>query len=279
MHDESTTKDSMVFEKELYYHGDICVKTSKDKAMCWITGMTLLTPNILVITDYLNMTVKLVDTRSQYVIDRLHLDCGPYDITSVTSTELVATLPRRNTIQFLAISSDKLKQKNTVKVDGHCWGVSCYLDKLVVSFYDPAKLQILDMDGIVFKTFRGQNDFGNPLYVEAISSSIYVSDTNKKTVTRINWCGQVIGSYDDMNETRGLSLSDDSTVFVCDRGRNVIEKISEDCFQGKVMLQDLKYPQAVCWCSETCKLYYSSGDGNGRDKNALHVYQLLKPMQ
>jgi hypothetical protein len=279
MREESTTKESMIFERELYYHGYICVEEANDKTMCWITGMTLLTPNILVITDKLNMAVKLVDTCSNSVTDRLQLDCDPFDITSVTGTKLAVTLPGRDTIQFIAISSNKLKQQHMIKVDGNCWGISCYQDKLVVSFCDPAKLQILDMDGIVLKTFQDKNNFGNPLYVEAVSSSIYVSDNELKRLTRIDWYGQVIGSYGDMNEARGMSLSDDGTVFVCGRGRNVIEKISGGCCQGKVVVKDLKGPQAVCWCCATSKLYYSCGDGNDMDNNALHVYQLLKPIK
>ncbi|XP_060556934.1 uncharacterized protein LOC132717477 [Ruditapes philippinarum] len=266
MHDESTTNASMIFEKELSYHEDICVKTAKDTKRCWITGMIVLTPNTLVITDKYNMTVKLINTCSRYVTDRLQLDCGPYDITSVTSTELGATLPSSHKIQFIAISSNKLKQQHTIKVDGNCWGISCYQDKLVVSFCDPAKLQILDMDGIVLETFEDQN-FRNPLYVEAISSSIFISDTNKKRVTRINWYGQVIGSYGDMNEPRGILLSDDGTVFVCDREKQVVKEILGDCSAGKVIMKDISSLQAVCWCSTTMKLYYSSEDGVDRDKN------------
>jgi hypothetical protein len=72
----------------------------------------------------------------------------------------------------------------------------------------------------------------------------------------------------------GMSLTDDGTVFVCDWKRNVIEEISGDCSTGKVVLQDLKRPGAVCWCGETKKLYYSCNAWNAKYDNFLHIHNL-----
>ncbi|XP_060568906.1 E3 ubiquitin-protein ligase TRIM71-like [Ruditapes philippinarum] len=134
------------------HEGDICVKTSKDKLRFWITGMTLLTPDLLIITDYFNNAVKMVDTSSQSVSDQLQLDAGPWDITTVTSTELAVTLPYKQTIQFISISSNKLIMKHNMKVGGDCYGISCYQNKLIVSFLYPIKLQIFDINGPILTT-------------------------------------------------------------------------------------------------------------------------------
>ncbi|XP_060568473.1 uncharacterized protein LOC132727043 [Ruditapes philippinarum] len=252
----------------------ISVETSKDEYICYITGMTLLTPGLLIITDYNNDAVKMVDISSQSVSDQLQLDDIPWDITTVTSTELAVTLPDKQTIQFISISSNKLIKKHTVKVDGECYGISCYQGKLVVSFLNPAKLQIFDMNGTILTTIDGKNIFKYPWYITCNRSSIYVSDWDMKTVTRLNWQGDVIGSYSGMSDPRGMSLSDDGTVFVCDWERNVIEEISGDCSTGKVVLQDLKRPWAVCWCGETKKLYYSCNALDAKYDNFIHIYKL-----
>jgi hypothetical protein len=251
--------------RQLSHEGDICVKTSKDRSKCCITGMTLVTPDLLIITDFYNNAVKMVDISSQSVSDQLQLDDKPWDITTVTSNELAVTLPNIQTIQFISISSNKLIMKHTVNVDGKCDGISCHQDKLVVSFVNPAKLQILDMNGTILTTIDGKNIFKYPDNITSNRSSIYVSDSGMKTVTRLNWQGDVIGSYSGMSGPTGMSLSDDGTVFVCDWVRHVIEEISGDCSTGKVVLQDLKKPWAVCWCGETKKLYYSCYD------NFLHI--------
>ncbi|XP_060559951.1 E3 ubiquitin-protein ligase TRIM71-like [Ruditapes philippinarum] len=253
--------------------GKICVKTSKDKKRCWITGMTLLTPDLLIITDCNNNAVKMVDTSSQSVSDQLQLDDGPLDITTVTSTVLAVTLPDIHTIEFISISLNKLIKKHTMKVDGNCNGISCYQGKLVVSFYNPTKLQILDMNGTILSTIDGKNIFESPNHVTCNRSSIYVSDWYMKTVTRLNWQGDVIDSYGASSQPRGMSLSDDGTVFVCDRARNVIEEISGDCSTGMNVLENLNYPYTVCWCGETKKLYYSCCRTDEID-NFLYIYKL-----
>ncbi|XP_060586969.1 E3 ubiquitin-protein ligase TRIM71-like [Ruditapes philippinarum] len=61
------------------HQGEISVKTSKDKDMCWITGMTLLTPDLLIITDRNNKAVKMVVTSRQSVSDQLQLDANPWE--------------------------------------------------------------------------------------------------------------------------------------------------------------------------------------------------------
>ncbi|XP_060561840.1 uncharacterized protein LOC132721537 [Ruditapes philippinarum] len=252
----------------------ICVKTSKDKRTCDITGMALLTPDLVIITDCKNKAVKMVDTSSQSVSDQLQLDDQPWDITRVTSTEVAVTLPKKQTIQFISISSNKLIKKHNVKVDGICDGISCYQGKHVVSFVTPAKLQILDMNGTILTTIDGKNIFKSPDYITCNRSSIYVSDWEMKTVTRLNWQGDVIGSYGGMIYPCGMYLSNDGTVFVCDKERNIIEEISGDCSTGKVVLENLNYPNTVCWCGETKKLYYSCDILDENNANFLYIYEL-----
>jgi hypothetical protein len=208
------------------------------------------------------------------VLDHLQLDAEPRDITPVTITDLAVTLPDKQTIQFISISSNKLIKKHTVKVEGECRGISCYQDKLVVSFLKPAKLQIMDLNGVIQTTIDGNNIFKEPLYITCNRSSIYVSDNGMKTVTRLNWQGDVIGSYRGMSWPRGMSLSDDGTVFVCDYNRNVIEEVSGNCSTGNAVLKDLKSPYAVCWCEETKKLYFSGRHGDEINDNFLHIYKL-----
>ncbi|XP_060597189.1 uncharacterized protein LOC132751094 [Ruditapes philippinarum] len=256
------------------HEGEICVMTSKDKRTCWITGMTLLTPDLLIITDYYNNAVKMVDTSSKSVSDQLQLDDGPWDITTVTSTELAVTLPNKHTIQFISISSNQLIMKHTVMVGGDCHGLSCCQGKLVVSFRTPTKLQILDLNGAIQTTIDGKNIFKCPQHITCNRSSIYVSDRDMETVIRLNWQGDVIGSSSGISDPKGMSLSDDGTFFVCDMKKNVIEDISGDCSTGKIVLKNLESPYAVCWCEKTKRLYNSCFAFDAKYDNFLQIHNL-----
>jgi hypothetical protein len=164
--------------------------------------------------------------------------------------------------------------KHTVNVGGDCYGISCYQGKFVVSFLNPAKLQILDMNGTTLKTIDGKNIFKDPWFITCNRSSIYVSDCDMKAITKLNWQGDMIGSYSGIRTPRGMSLSDDGIVFVCDLVREVIQEISGDCGIRKEMMQDLKSPYAICWCEETKKLYYSAKQNDEKYDNFLHTYKL-----
>ncbi|XP_045215515.2 uncharacterized protein LOC123565791 [Mercenaria mercenaria] len=263
-----------VKSRQISHQGKICVKTSKDKHTCFITGMTLLTP-YLIITDQINNAVKMVDTLSQSVTDQLQLDTQPSKVTSVTSTELAVTLPEKQNIQFISVSSNKLKKKQTLKVDGQCYGISCCNGKLVVSFKMPEKLQILDINGTILTTVTGGDIFSSPLYVTTNTNFVYVSGWNMKTITRLNWQGEVISSYGGLTGPVYITLSDDGTIFVCDKKRNaIIEEMAGDCSTGKVVLMNLNAPYAVCWCAETSKLYFSCNTWEDKHDNFLQVVKL-----
>jgi hypothetical protein len=130
------------------------------------------------------------------------------------------------------------------------------------------------MNGTILTTIDGRNIFKFPWFIIRNRNYIYVSDRDMMTVTKLNLQGDVIGSYSGMSAPVGMSLSDDGTVFVCDKERNVIEEISRDCSTGKVVLQDLKRPRALCWCGKTKKLFYSFQAWEEKYDNFLHIQNL-----
>ena len=256
-----------------YHHGKIYLKVSEDKNLCQIFGMILLNPNVLILTDKGNKSVKLIDTSSQMVIDHLSLDSRPGDITKVTSAEFAVTFPNGHAVGFFTMKSNRIIRKYTIGVDGECHAISCYIDKLVVLFYNPPKLQILDLLGNVQTTVKGENIL-SPQNVTSNSRSIFVSDWGLKSVTILNWQGEVISTYDSMGLPSGLAVSGDGTFFVCDSERNAIEEIAEDGSSGKVLLKGVKTPSIVCWCADTKKLYYSSFTLSDKEDNFLKICNL-----
>ncbi|XP_053397062.1 uncharacterized protein LOC128556349 [Mercenaria mercenaria] len=260
----------------------ICVSTPKDKNMCRITGMTLLPKNHLIIVDSSNKAIKIMDTHSHFITDQLQLDFSPLDVTAVTSTELAVTLPWIEKIQFVSAISNNLAKKQTLNTDGKCSGISYYQGKLVVSFEDLSKLQILNTNGTVLKTVQanflsnifGTTIFRKPCYVKCSQNGIYISDSELKRVVRLNWECEMIGNYGGMSMPNGISVSDDGSVFVCDSVRYVIEKISGDFSTGKVVLKSLKDPHAVCWCAETSTLYVSCDSWNDQTSNFIRRFSI-----
>jgi hypothetical protein len=142
-----------------------------------------------------------------------------------------------------------------------------------VSFCSPAKLQILDINGTILQSFEDKH-FIYPYYVTSNRTSIYVSDRSLKTVSKLNWQGQLIDIYRGLRKPSVMSLMDNGDVLVSDEKRNVIEKISEDFSTAKVLLDDLNDPYAICYCSKARKLFVSCYTLDPNVDNVIQIYKL-----
>ncbi|XP_045206765.2 E3 ubiquitin-protein ligase TRIM71-like [Mercenaria mercenaria] len=266
--------------KQYSHQGEICVSTSQDKGTCFITGMTVPTSDILIVADYGNFSIKMIDSKSYSIIGLLKLDRSPWDVTTVSEDKLAVTTPYSKEIQFVSFKSNRLKRKGTIKVEGTCYGIYCYKEQLIVLFKSPAKLQIIDLKGKVLKSVTknilGVDIFSNPGYVTASSSSIYVSDREKKAVIQLNWQGDVTGVYRVLRAPAGLAMLADGSVFLSDYHDKScsIKNIPGDCTRGEVVLKDLRKPFAICWCEANKTLYISSFTQYASADNFVSVYKM-----
>ncbi|XP_045215487.2 uncharacterized protein LOC123565763 [Mercenaria mercenaria] len=224
------------------HKGAINVKTAEDEEMCWITGMVLLNPSRLIITDNRNYAIKLVNIDRKIIISQLQLDTQLWDITSINKDQVAVTLPDQQLIKFVSMSSDKLIEEHKLKVDGDCYGLYCYQEKLIVSFQNCAKLEILDLKGstlVSVAKFYDENIFNSPDYVKANSSSIYVSDSGEEEVIELNWNGEVVGRYQSFGYPQGLDFLENGSICVSDskEERCNVQCISHDCREGEIVLK------------------------------------------
>ncbi|XP_060569009.1 uncharacterized protein LOC132727496 [Ruditapes philippinarum] len=252
---------------------NIDVRTSSDKKKCWINGITVSPQNQLYVADCNNSPIKVIDIKSG-TIKQLQLESFPWDITIVNRDTLAVTLPQIKTIQFISFSSNSLSLKNKLEVDGACYGISNHQGKLAVTFLSPAKLQIMDLKGVikitVEKDSNGDSIFSRPWYVTTNSHSIYVSDTDKKEVIWFNWQGEVIGRNVDIESPRGISLLDDGSFFVSGYLTKCIYRVSGHCKDRTTILENVEDPRAVFWCAET-----STDSIKSERNNIIKIYEIV----
>lgn len=132
---------------------DICIKY--EESLCCITGIAILSPNVLIISDSETESVKLVDAEKGIVKACLILPICPIDITVMEKDRAAVTLPGRSCIQIFKIDEYsgryKLLLDTSISVNGECSGIDydqssqCF----VVSFKDPVKLELIRTDGAV----------------------------------------------------------------------------------------------------------------------------------
>ncbi|KAL4216398.1 hypothetical protein ACF0H5_024124 [Mactra antiquata] len=241
---------------------EILVSTNEDKSDCCITGMTKNTPDTLVLTDHYNKCIKVVDVNNKVVTSTLSFgDDVPWDITSVSNTEVAVTIPYSQYIQFVT-TSNRLEKSRNINTIGHCHGICYHQDKLIVTYCFPGKLEILDMKGKVLKSITtdttGKDIFSRPYYVQVYKNLIYLSDRSKNSIIMIDLNSEIISIYKGVNDPRGIAMLNDRRSFVvCSCGDNKIYEVDDDKKKSKVLIQDVEGPQAVCVNNEQNKLYIS----------------------
>ncbi|XP_060595693.1 uncharacterized protein LOC132749808 [Ruditapes philippinarum] len=278
---DSIQKENAIGKITSVFHQEtIDIKTSQDKYKCWVTGMSFLTHSKFILADSGNVSIKLVDLVSNSTIHHLKLETAPWDVTCVTSEQAIFTLPNEKSIQFVSTSSNKLSLKQKLKVDGECYGISHCQDKLIVTFCYPGRVKILNMKGKILSEMKARfghigHIFNLPFYVTSNSQNIFVSDAGKQSVLRFNWNGEKTGSYNDLGSCRGLSLSPDGALFVCNHGSDDIHHVSPDFKSGLAIVKSLEMPIVVCW-SETSRTFYVSNDSTKHNLNSIQSFKMVE---
>ena len=248
----------------------IKMKTTGDVYQHRITGLTLLQPNTLLAVDYNNSSLKSVDTTNNTVTSKLSFIGTPWDITLLPGDQAAVTIPDQKQIQVIS-TKGRYSCLRSISVNGTCHGICSTDQNIVVSFKEPAMIQVMDCVWNVVNTIS-KDDTGTPLFqqsycitvsMEDSGEMIYVSDRVTDTITKVSLKGKVISTYIPQNRKRpsGLICVGQGQLLVSDSLGDTVDVVSDD---GKdvITLLDrsygLHYPMALCYCTSLETLYISS---------------------
>lgn len=255
----------------------INVQTTDDKHNCWITGLTYLSPNKLLLADRDNDCIKCVDTTNRAIISSVQLPSYPWDITTLVTDQAVATLPFDKKLQNITTNGGlKLVLSACIEVNGECMGIDFTGDKLVVSFRNPGSVEILDLDGTVLHHVCDHSTtnllFSWPLSLciakEIDQEVIYVSDYKLNSITKLSISGQVLETNECSSGCQGITATDDGQVIVCGNLSEDVVVVSPDLKNFSILISGVS-PIAVLYCGTQQKIYLSC-----KDDNSLHAYDL-----
>ena len=216
----------------------INVKVSGDKEVCRIFGCCFMPGGELVLCDYSNEKIKVLD-RSLSVVDSLHLSWRPpWDVTAVDNNNVIVTLPSSLDIQFIQVLPS-LRIGRTIYVGKVCHGVAVAAGKIFVSCYDYVdevrEIRVYDLKGRDLRKRHsiypdGSALFRRPAYV-AVSRSgdkIFVSDYLNNTVSCLKSNGKIVYQYrdDELSDPQGLLVDDNDNVIVCGKVSHNVQVIT-----------------------------------------------------
>lgn len=138
------------------------VRMHNDKSPCDITGSTLMPDGRLVLVDYNNKKLKVLDSDFKLMSD-FRTDGASFDAATMSDHHVAVTVPKEKRIHFLSLQ-DGMKSCDSIQTRLECWGIDCMDDKLVT-------VTNSDEHMILFLNRKG---------TELISCSLGSQDTNMK---------------------------------------------------------------------------------------------------
>lgn len=271
----SKTKRSTEFRASINIKGGM-------ERQCDAYGLCLVNEEMLVVCDHYNMSLKVVNTKQNCILSVFALPAQPNDVTTIKDDQVATTLQADKKIKLLGVSrSGSLANESEISVDGNCQGIAYAEGNLFVSFDKPdSKLQIMDLNGRVFRTFK--NSFnGGPLFYRpwniALSpdhSNMYISDYGSSTVTCMTLDGKVAATYTDkdLKGPKGLAVDKDGSVYVCGSDSNNIHQLTSNCQKIQILLHRFHGIQGntcIAYCCKSNKLYVE-----WYNRNEIKVYEL-----
>lgn len=264
---------------------DINVKVNEDEMECFIMKMTMLTTDTLVVADFNNKSLKIVDLTANVVKDRLKLEAHPIGLSMICKDQVAVVLEKKCKIQIVSVSQRLLVIK-TLDTKDECVDVTSFKGQLLVSFCDPVKFKIIKQTGETSETINPDAEvlryckLPENIAVSADGAIIYISDWKTNKVLCMDQNGKFISKFDGgVDLPCGIIISTSGFVFLCNRMQNALYKMTSDLSEVTTILgraEGLMMPNAICLNPEKKWLLISSGYSSPGFCNYIKIYELLQ---
>ncbi|XP_052782905.1 uncharacterized protein LOC128219124 [Mya arenaria] len=259
------------------YATSLNVRTESELKKCDIADMTLLSSDMLAVSDSYNCKVKLINVTKDNIVSSLVMRTCPLGITRIKADQLAVALPAISTVAIISISEDGhlTKDRNLILLKS-CSGLLYAKGMLFVSYNEGrSNIAVLNLSGDVMRTIC-TNKSGSPLYSRpfymALSidkDSLYVSDSEMIKITSLSRENTVHFKCDrkgsKVNGVRGITIDSGGVVYVCGYNSNTVCQLVKGDEKLIPLLDannDLRQPRSLAFCAKTNRLFVGMDFGN-----------------
>ncbi|XP_052782224.1 uncharacterized protein LOC128218571 [Mya arenaria] len=261
------------------------VKHERDENTCYIADIAMLKENLILVTDYINSSLKIFNSDTNTIVSYVKLQYQPWQMSVTEKGEVYVTLNDQPKLLHLVSPATDLATFQEIDVDGKCYAVECFNKTLNVLCASPAKALEVDENGKLVRIIsndlceetieNGTQFVSNPRWStqDPETGSMYVSCNVKSSITEITSDGQVklFVRSDQLDSPQGLCMDNDGSILVCryHRYNNNVYRVKRNGDIQSVLPQYLGYiPHAVALDKSTKWLYV------GGESNELRVFQV-----
>ena len=263
----------------------INITHDSDTEICSVHSCCFTSFGDILMSDYKNKSVKVVDGSAYNVKDVLSFQLHPLFICEVNENEAAVTLAETkhfggdNKIQFMSTNNNKLVLTRTIKLDHCCSGIGVVNNMIYVS-NERKRVYIYDMKGKLQRTLY-LDQSGNELFSKshAIIESqnkkrVHVTDLDKGLVT-FDADGHFLWRFSGEQLEMAWAVCTDGkgNIFVSGGNScNVIQIGSDGTYLGEVVskISKIKDPQAICFDKRKSRLVLTK-----YNSNTVHIFSVL----
>ena len=260
-HSTRTPQQKGFDEMSVTARNQVNVKVQSDTFDAGITGSAFLPSGQLILCDYTNKKLKLLDENLQ-MKESIDVPGTPWNVAPVNQHQVIVTFPRQHYVQFIQVTPS-LALGHTVDLGMECRGVTVSRESIYISFSESGggKIGIYDLTGKkkrIIDQYNGKdgkvlNEY--PYYI-AVSNDekIFVSGRDLKSSTRTVYCLESSGKvlYTESNpsftDCRGISVDENENLLVCDWLSHRVFLITKDGKEVREFLTEkdgLSYPRTI----------------------------------
>lgn len=262
----------------------ISFRTATDMETCWFTGIAYLPNGMIILVDRNNSKLKMLNNEFKLVFELL-LDNQPFDITTMSDSQVAVTIPRENRINIFNIGT-VLTLSESLETSDRCYGICFCANKFLVACAcgSPPSIKVISRNGEETLDICPQDNyqpmFLRPWYVkgENTGHTMYVSDCHRSHVTSIS--GTIMKKFvfkdSTLNSPRGICVTKDKRLIVCGFGSDNVQLVDAQGNRvGDILLRsdDVLGPQNVAVNQAEDKMIVTFDPSCG-NSDFVHIYQL-----
>ena len=266
------------------------MKAHTDTRRCWVADMAVLPSCNLLVADWWNQSVKMMNVQTGRLISYIQLPGEPFRLCLLPGDRAAVSLHDEKVIQIMSVSTDQLNLLDRVNVKGQCTGLAYMNNIFIVGLFDKLCVASISIKGQLLKSVSEDNT-GNALsmYPDRICVTtennvpiIYVSDYITGTITRLSEQLEVLQTYKVPTEivpyglaaagggqllVRGSDSHSYPTLLVLDTGTGVFTKKQCESRKSSVLVAS-----RVAFCPRLGRVYVSAR--NRADNTCIAVHEI-----
>ena len=239
-HSTRTLQQKGFDEMSVTARNQVNVKVPSDTRDAHITGAAFLPSGQLIMCDYINNNLKLLDENLQ-MKESIDLPKAPWDIAVVNQHQVIVTFLCQQYLQFIQVTPS-LALGHTVYLGMQCWGVTVSRESIYISFSESGegKIGIYDLTRKKKRIIDPYNDkdgkvlIYRPCYI-AVSNDekLFVSDSDGSSTPTV-YClesnGNVLYAVSNplFKDCSGISVDENENLLVCDVVSHKVFLITKD---------------------------------------------------